>query len=142
LFKYLSTLPQQYTYFLEVRHPQWYESAEAIGTWMQVLQQLDIGAVITDTPGRRDIVHMHLPIAKLFLRFVCNETHATSFQRIDAWTERIAYWLEQGLEEAYIFLHPGADGAVPELVAYWIEQINKRCGLHLQPPTPKQSSLF
>jgi uncharacterized protein YecE (DUF72 family) len=142
LFKYLATLPQQHTYFLEVRHPQWYESPEAVATWMHVLRQLDIGAVITDTPGRRDIVHMHLPISKLFLRFVCNQTHSTSFQRMDVWTERIAYWLDHGLEAVYIFLHPGADGAVPELATYWINQLNQRCKLSLQPPTPQQTSLF
>lgn len=142
LFKYLSTLPQQHTYFLEVRHPQWFESPEAIDTWMQVLHQLNIGAVITDTPGRRDMVHMHLPIAKLFLRFVCNATHPISFQRIDAWTARIAHWLDQGLEAAFIFLHPGADDAVPELATYWIEQLNKHCSLSLQPPKPQQTSLF
>lgn len=142
LFKYLATLPQKHTYFLEVRHPQWYESSEAILTWMQVLRQLDIGAVITDTPGRRDIVHMHLPIAKLFLRFVCNETHASSFSRVDAWTDRIQYWINAGLEEAYIFLHPGADGAVPALANYWINSLNEKCKLALQPPLPIQSRLF
>ncbi|OLY94989.1 hypothetical protein BUE76_20430 [Cnuella takakiae] len=142
LFKYLATLPQQHTYFLEVRHPGWYESADAVATWMQVLRQLDIGAVITDTPGRRDIVHMHLPIPKFFLRFVCNQTHPLSFQRIDAWTDRLASWIDQGLEEAYIFLHPNSDGAVLELATYWIERLNRRCGLSLQAPVPKQSSLF
>ncbi len=142
LFKYLATLPQKHTYFLEVRHPQWYESSEAVLTWMQVLRQLDIGAVITDTPGRRDAVHMHLPLPKLFLRFVCNETHPTSFQRIDAWVGRIAQWIDAGLQEAYVFLHPGSDGAVPELATYWIEQLNEHCGLQLQPPLPKQTRLF
>jgi uncharacterized protein YecE (DUF72 family) len=142
LFKYLATLPQQHTYFLEVRHPGWYESAEAIDTWMQVLRQLDVGAVITDTPGRRDIVHMHLPVNKLFLRFVCNQTHPLSFQRIDAWTSRLARWIDEGLEEAYIFIHPNTDGAVLGLANYWINQINQQCRLQLQPPTPQQSTLF
>lgn len=142
LFKYLASLPQQFNYFLEVRHPQWYETPGAIDTWMRILQQLDIGAVITDTPGRRDIVHMHLPIAKMMLRFVCNQTHPISFQRIDAWTDRIASWLDKGLEEAYIFIHPNADKAVPELASYWISKLNAKCGLLLQPPTPQQSSLF
>lgn len=142
LFRYLSSLPQQHSYFLEVRHPGWYESAEAVDAWMQVLRQLDIGAVITDTPGRRDIVHMHLPVPKLFLRFVCNATHPSSFRRMDAWTDRITAWIDQGLEEAYLFIHPNADAPVPELVTYWIEQLNKKAGLLLQPPVPRQASLF
>lgn len=142
LFKYLATLPQQHSYFLEARHPGWYETPEAIDTWMQVLRQLDIGAVITDTPGRRDMVHMHLPTKQFFLRFVCNQTHPTSFQRIDAWSARLANWIDKGLEAAYIFIHANADGAVPELATYWIDQINTRCGLALQPPTPRQASLF
>lgn len=142
LFKYLATLPQQHDYFLEVRHPQWFESNDATENWMTVLQQLNIGAVITDTPGRRDLVHMHLPVAKLFLRFVCNALHPTTFSRVDAWVARMAQWLDKGLAEAYIFLHPGADEAVPDLAAYWITALNNRCGLSLRPPLPQQTSLF
>jgi uncharacterized protein YecE (DUF72 family) len=140
--KYLATLPQQHVYFLEVRHPAWFENSNAVESWMNVLHQLNIGAVITDTPGRRDLVHMHLPVAKLFLRFVCNGLHPTTFARAAAWVECIAHWLSVGLEETYVFLHPGADEFVPELATYWIQALNQRCDLSLLPPSPQQTSLF
>jgi uncharacterized protein YecE (DUF72 family) len=142
LFKYLATLPQQNTYFLEVRHPGWFDKSAAMESWIQVLHQLNIGAVITDTPGRRDMVHMHLPVSKLFLRFVCNALHSTTFERAAAWVDRIAYWLSAGLEEVYVFLHPGSDEAIPKLATYWINKLNERCGLSLRTPVPQQSSLF
>jgi hypothetical protein len=98
--------------------------------------------VITDTPGRRDLVHMRLTVPRLFLRFVCNGVHSSSFMRTDAWIERLHHWLDRGLEEAYIFLHPGNDVAVPELATYWITKLNAACGLQLKPPVISQPQLF
>lgn len=141
LLQYLDGLPKNFTFFLEVRHPHWFEASQSSALFTQ-LKDMGIGAVITDAPGRRDVVHMHLTLPKLFLRFVCNGVHATSFSRTDAWVEKIHHWLEMGMEEVYVFLHPGNDAAVPELATYWVEQLNRRCLLQLQPPVRLQGRLF
>jgi uncharacterized protein YecE (DUF72 family) len=142
LFQYLDSLPKDISSFLEVRHPDWFSKTDIREELFAVLQSLNMGAVITDAPGRRDIVHMRLTVPKLFLRFVCNGLHPSSFARADEWAGRLAYWLDQGLEEAFIFLHPGNDASVPELARYWIEKVNGNCGLQLKPPTPLQPLLF
>lgn len=142
LFSYLALLPTNTSFFLEVRHPAWLSDATERAELFQTLMPLNMGLVLTDTPGRRDLVHMRLTIPKLFLRFVCNGVHATSFSRTDAWIQQLKNWLNRGLQEAYIFLHPGNDAAVPELAAYWIHQLNEKCGLHLKPPTLQQPQLF
>ena len=142
LFHYLSTLPKDLTFFLEVRHPGWLANAAAAEALFTRLKDLHMGAVITDTPGRRDLVHMHLTIPKLFLRFVCNALHPTTYHRTNAWIQRLHYWYNSGLEEAYIFLHPGHEAAIPELTTFWVQELNTQCQLQLKPPTSVQQQLF
>jgi uncharacterized protein YecE (DUF72 family) len=139
LYNYLASLPAGSPFFLEVRHPLWMADVAQQAELFQTLQALQMGAVITDTPGRRDLVHMHVTVPAVFLRFVCNGVHPSSFSRTDAWIQQLYYWIERGLREAYVFLHPGNDAAVPELAAYWINGLNKKCGLDLKPPAIVQS---
>jgi hypothetical protein len=67
--------------------------------------------------------------------------HSSSFARIDYWVERIKFWIENGLEDLYIILHPGNDAAVLELADYWVQQLNSHCGFHLKAPQ-QQTLLF
>lgn len=130
LFTYLSSLPKDMLFFLEVRHPGWFTTTEEENLFT-TLHHLGIGAVITDTPGRRDAAHMHLTLPKLFLRFVCNGVHPSTFTRINQWIDRIQQWLERGLEELYVIVHPGNDAAVPDVAAHWTQQLNTHCGFQL-----------
>jgi len=133
LFEYLGSLPKDVQYYLEVRHPDWFikPSSEEL---LQKLKQLKIGAVITDTAGRRDCCHMHLTIPKTFIRFVGNSLHKTDFPRIDAWVERIKYWLDNGIEEINFFMHMHDEATSPELTVYLVEKMNKVCHLNLVAP--------
>jgi uncharacterized protein YecE (DUF72 family) len=134
-------LPKEQLIFLELRHPEWFTPNNKTQLFTS-LRQLGIGAVITDAAGRRDVAHMHLPLPKVFIRFVCNGLHPSSYQRINAWAERIKYWIENGLEALYVFVHPGNDMVVPELVSYWVDTLNKQCHLQLKRPEPVQKTLF
>jgi len=133
LFEYLGSLPKDVQFFLEVRHPDWFikPSSEEL---FQKLKQLKIGAVITDTAGRRDCCHMHLTIPKTFIRFVGNSLHKTDFPRIDAWVERMKYWLDNGIEEINFFMHMHDEATSPELTVYLVEKMNKVCHLNLVAP--------
>jgi uncharacterized protein YecE (DUF72 family) len=133
LFEYLGSLPNDVQFFLEVRHPDWFMKP-ASEELFQKLKQLKIGAVITDTAGRRDCCHMHLTIPKTFIRFVGNSMHKTDFPRIDAWVERINYWLNNGIEEINFFMHMHDEATSPELTIYLVEKMNKVCGLNLISP--------
>lgn len=139
LFDYLSTLPDDLDVFLEFRHPDWFIQSEQ---HFHALKLLGKGLVITDTPGRRDCTHMYLSIPKLMLRFVSNSDHPTTYTRIEEWARRIGQWINSGLEEAYVFLHPGDETVIPDLAIAWVEAINRHCGLMLKPPYLKQRELF
>lgn len=139
LFDYLAALPKDLDVFVEFRHPDWFVQSDQL---FPALKSMGRGIVITDTPGRRDCTHMYLSVPRLMLRFVSNSDHPSTYSRITAWAIRISEWIDKGLEEAYIFLHPGDETVIPELTVAWIEQINKYCGLQLKLPYLKKQMLF
>lgn len=143
LFEYLGSLPKDVQFFLEVRHPDWFIKPTSEELFKK-LKQLKIGAVITDTAGRRDCCHMHLTIPKTFIRYVGNSLHKTDFPRIDAWVERMKYWLDNGIQEINFFMHMHDEATSPELTVYLVEKMNKVCGLNLTAPkfVDGQSKLF
>jgi uncharacterized protein YecE (DUF72 family) len=135
LFRYLRSLPSDMSFFLEVRHPDWFASEAMKKELFDTLRSLNIGAVITDTAGRRDCAHMHLTVPKAFVRFVTNLLHPTDYTRADVWVDRIANWLNQGLQELYFFVHMPDEAYCPELIAYIIDKLNPACGLNLRKPS-------
>lgn len=145
LFTYLASLPRDLQFFLEVRHPDWFARKEEREGMFSFLRDNNMGAVITDTAGRRDCAHMHLTIPKVFIRYVGNSLHATDFTRSDAWVKRIKYWLDHGLKELYFFMHMHDEATSPELTVYLVDQLNKKCGLKLIKPRfneEKQGEMF
>jgi uncharacterized protein YecE (DUF72 family) len=133
LYEYMASLPKDVCFFLEVRHPEWFAASHFHELLLQ-LKKLKIGFIITDTAGRRECCHMHLTVPKAFIRFVGNSLHATDYKRIDDWVKRIQYWLENGLEELYFFMHMHDEALSPELSGYLVEQMNKVCKLNLKRP--------
>jgi uncharacterized protein YecE (DUF72 family) len=147
LFDFLKSLPTDLQFFLEVRHPDWFGAADIRNEMFSVLKELNIGAVITDTAGRRDCAHMHLTIPKAFIRYVGNSLHASDYTRCDAWIGRMKFWLDKGLEELYFFMHMHDEATSPELTVYLVDKMNAELGLDLIKPKfsekeSKQKSLF
>lgn len=148
LFTFLRSLPTDLQFFMEVRHPDWFK-ADAAKELFETLQLLNMGAVITDTAGRRDCTHMHLTIPKTFIRYVGNSLHHTDHTRIDAWIERIKYWLNKGIDDIYFFMHMHNEATSPELTVYLVDKLNAACSLNLIKPkfvekkdSNNQSALF
>ena len=52
---------------IEFRHPLWFEGGDSEG--FGVYSELGIGAVISDTVGRRDALHMRITAPFLIVRF-------------------------------------------------------------------------
>jgi len=134
LFKFMLSLPKELQFFLEVRHPAWFSKEKHREELFDFLSSNKIGAVITDTAARRDCVHMRLTIPKVFIRYVGNSLHRTDYTRSDAWVQRMKYWLENGLQELYFFMHMHDEATSPELTLYLVERLNKECELNLIKP--------
>jgi uncharacterized protein YecE (DUF72 family) len=134
---YLRILPRDFRACVELRHEDWFGDAAASAatreTW-DMFYEYGIGTVITDTPGRRDVLHMRLTAPFAFIRYVGNSLDPTDFVRIDAWADRIRTWIGKGLREVYFFVHDHEERFSPELCGYAIEQFNLKCGTELKPP--------
>lgn len=147
LFEFLQTMPSDLQFFMEVRHPDWFKKPEITQELFTRLKEMNIGAVITDTSGRRDCAHIHLTLPKVFIRYVGNSLHDTDYIRIDEWVGRMKYWLKNGLEELYFFMHMHDEATSPELTIYLVDKMNKELGLNLVKPKfigdeGKQKGLF
>lgn len=118
LFAYLKTLPRDINFFVELRHPDWFSDKTISTETFKLMKELSIGAVITDTAGRRDCLHMELTIPKVFIRFVGNNLHPSDYARIDKWIARIKKWKKEGLQEIYFFMHQPDELNTPELCEY------------------------
>jgi len=134
LFTYLQSLPTDLHFFVEVRHPLWFSNDTVKTELFSFLRNNNMGIVITDTAGRRDCCHMHITLPKTFIRYVGNSLHATDYTRIDEWINRMQYWLNNGMEEIYFFMHMHDEAYSPELTIYLVDKLNYACNLHLQKP--------
>lgn len=135
LYRYLGGLPRQQTYFVEFRHPDWFREP-VLNIWTETFRDLGIGAVITDTPGRRDACHMHLTIPKVMIRFVGKRSIKSTYERIEDWMQRLKSWEQDGLEAAYLIMHNGL--SAPEMARYTIARANDVLGCAI--PTPALSN--
>jgi uncharacterized protein YecE (DUF72 family) len=142
LFNYLRSLPTDLQFFLEVRHPDWFADKVLHKELFDTLRSLNIGAVLTDTAGRRDCAHMKLTIPKAFIRYVGNSLHPTDYTRTDEWIKRMKHWLDNGLQELYYFMHMHNEATSPELTVYLVDKMNAELGLKLKKPHFLQQSLF
>ncbi|MEO6001470.1 MAG: DUF72 domain-containing protein [Chitinophagaceae bacterium] len=129
--EWLKTLPTDIQFFVEIRDADFFANKKFKESFFNELRQLKIGAVITDTSGRQDVLHMQLTVPKTFVRFVGNSLHPSDYRRIDNWITRIKKWLDEGIEEIYFFMHMHDEAKSPELSQYLIEQLNKKCKLGL-----------
>ncbi len=129
LFLFAESLPTGFQFFLELRHPSLLNNVALF----DYLQTKNIGAVITDTAGRRDCAHMQLTVPKTMIRFVCNDGHPSDYTRIDEWAVRIKSWLDRGMEEVYFFVHMQDEKNSLAMANYVIEKINATCHLTIPP---------
>lgn len=145
LERYVERFPRGLELSIELRHPDWFATAAGEKIW-SVFEANGVAAIITDVAGRRDVLHQRLTSIQgtVVIRFVANGLHATDYQRLDAWIERLAEWVERGIKSVYFFLHQPDESRNVELATYMIEGLNRRIGLNLRPPEPipRQQELF
>jgi len=146
LERYLKSLPKDFPVSVEFRHQDWFAKPAIWQQTCEMLASLNVGTVMSDVSGRRDVLHMSLTTPNMMLRFVGNELHPTDYTRADAWCDRINGWVEKGLQNIYIFIHCGDNKYAPELTHYWIKKLKNCADLRIQEPKilPQvvQGSLF
>jgi uncharacterized protein YecE (DUF72 family) len=143
---FLQFIPESIPVTVELRHPDWFVDNIASLELFEVLEKYNVGTVMTDVSGRRDVLHMRVTTPSAMIRFVGNGLHPTDYTRIDAWVERLKEWFDNGLQKLYFFVHEPDNTLAPELANYLIEQLNTACGFDVKLPQkfikPVQGELF
>ena len=86
---------------------------------------------VTDTPGRRDILHNYLTNEELYIRFAGTSDLAVNAMRIESWIERICALIDSGLQRVYFMIHQPADDRGSAL------QVARQLGLGITHKFPK-----
>lgn len=133
LFYFLEQWPKDLRLSLEFRHPSWFQGGKVLPALEKYLQQKNIGLVITDVAGRRDVLHTSISSSFLLLRFIGNNLHASDYLRSKKWAERLSQWAAQGLHEVYFFVHEPDDINSPEMAQQVILDLNEEAGANLSP---------
>lgn len=138
LVKFVENIPKNFPVAIEFRHSTWFQEGKLLDKVYKLFQNNNIGTVITDVAGRRDLFHNSCPISALFIRFVGNRLHSTDEQRLDLWSAKIKEWRGLGLKEVIMFLHQPDNIHAPELSDIFTDKINDKMDLRL--PSPLKAS--
>ena len=117
---------------MEFRHTDWYNDARVANEIYALLEEHGIANIVTDTAGRRDLLHMRLTNDEAFIRFV-GANHRSDRKRLAAWADRLEEWHSLGLRKIHFFIHQNLEQESPLLAAYFIRKLNNQlhCDLHV-----------
>lgn len=126
--------PETIPLAVEIRNGQWFSDHHIFEKYTSLFERLNISNVITDTAGRRDLLHMRLTSSEAFIRFVGSRHTESDISRLNEWAARIQQWHKEGLQKLYFFVHQNADTESPELAVHFIKEINRVFQLNLHVP--------
>lgn len=143
LMNYVNALPTDLTWAIEFRHPDWFAGSTAAEEVWQWMRERKIIAVISDTAGRRDAVHMRITGAGTIVRFGGNNLHASDELRWKEWIDRLYQWQQQGLEWCELWMHQTDSIVTPESCIRFAELWKERTGAQVATPQIwSQTTLF
>lgn len=125
--------PKEVPLAMEFRHTDWFNDPSVASDLYALLEEYGIANIITDTAGRRDLLHMRLTNDEAFVRFV-GANHRSDRTRLAEWVDRLGEWHKKGLGKIHFFIHQNLEQESPLLAAYFIRKLNKRLGCHLHVP--------
>jgi uncharacterized protein YecE (DUF72 family) len=134
LIPYLRKWPRELKMAIEFRHPAWFEGGEVAEAVWSEISHLGIGAVISDTAGRRDALHMRLTAPFLLVRYGGYDGHSSDDLRLRNWAKKISELSKKGLEEFHLLVHTTNSEQTPETCIRFSELVKKECGVEIKAP--------
>ncbi|MGV3344446.1 DUF72 domain-containing protein [Enterobacteriaceae bacterium LUAb1] len=159
LWIFLDSLPGEFCYSVEVRHPAFFNKGEAERTLNRGLHQRGINRVILDTRGVHHAVADNLAVAEAqckkpklpvhavitasdpFIRFIGSHHIADNLHWFAAWQQRLPQWAQRSTP--WLFIHtPDIGQVLPLADVLWatLQQVIPAIGA--PPGWPQQTSLF
>jgi uncharacterized protein YecE (DUF72 family) len=131
--------PKEIPLAIEFRHTAWYNDATVAQELYGLMEANKVANIITDTAGRRDLLHMRLTNSRAFVRYV-GANHKSDYPRLDEWTDRLKTWQDQGLKQVNFFVHQNVELESPLLSAYLVKKMNAalKTDLHVPEMAPEK----
>lgn len=133
LAKFIEFWPKDLPLAVELRHPDWFHNHSLSDSIINFFYRHQVATVITDTPGRPDVLHMSLTQPKVMIRFQGNELHSSDHQRLALWAERLSSWTCGSLQDIYFFTHQPEELNIPKTAHILLEELAARDAV--PPPT-------
>lgn len=159
LWAYLDALPADFTYGVEVRHPEFFAKGEAERELNRGLHQRSVNRVILDSrPVHSAVadneavilaqrqkpkvpVHALLTARDPMVRFIGSNDMAQNRALFEVWLDKLPQW--EATATPWLFLHTPDIAQAPELVdTLWDDLRQALPSLGTAPSIPRQSSLF
>ena len=131
--RFIEYWPKEFSLALEFRHADWYNDPKVSEELFHLLQVNGMANILTDTPGRRDMLHMRLTNDEAFIRFVA-ANHTCDYDRIDDWLVRLQQWHSRGLRKVSFFVHQQMTRDSSLLATYLVQELNNAFGLQMHVP--------
>lgn len=125
LQRFVEKWPKDVPLAVELRHSHWYDNQQVNHDLISLLNENNVAHIITDTVGRRDLIHMQLTNCSAFIRFTADNSVIDEV-RIDRWIERLKLWHENGLQEILFFAHIHAEKESPFIPALFVNKMNAK----------------
>ena len=134
---FIAQWPKEIRLAIEFRHTDWFNDISVSNELYDLLACNNITNIITDTAGRRDLLHMRLTNKEAFVRYV-GSSHPTDYTRLDDWIIKCKEWKKMGIEDIHFFIHQNIERESPLLSKYFIKELNRTLFTELL--LPKNSS--
>ena len=139
---FLENWPKDVPLAMEFRHTDWCNNEQVAMQLYSLLEAHRVMNVITDTAGRRDLLHMRLTTPTAFVRYVGANDPKSDRSRLDEWVKRLKTWAELGIEDIHFFVHQNHELESPLLAAIFIKKLNAALGTKLKVPQTLDGELF
>lgn len=134
LIDYLKSWPRELKIAVEFRHPLWFDGGNDAEEVWSLLSELGIGAVISDTVGRPDALHMRITAPFLIVRFGGYDGHKSDEVRIKEWARWIVGNASAGIESFHFLVHQTDSVHTPYTCVQFADIINETCNLEVKAP--------
>ncbi|PKV50533.1 uncharacterized protein YecE (DUF72 family) [Aquimarina sp. MAR_2010_214] len=133
VIRFIEKWPKEIRLAVEFRHTNWFNDITVADELYSLLENNNISNIITDTAGRRDLLHMRLTNDEAFVRYV-GANHETDYTRLDDWVKRLSIWKDKGINHIHFFVHQNLEVESPLLSKYFIKELNDQIGTQLVLP--------
>lgn len=140
---FIKQLPTEYTYAVEVRHPEFFTKAPQRQALNEVLAHLKVDRVIFDSRAvhaapkidqateEAQLKKPRLPVQldttalQPMLRHIGHPIQTDNEPWLLPWVAQTARWIQEG-KTPFIYLHTPSNVGVPEVAQWFQEQVNQR----------------